>query len=372
VNGLRRHVQLPCRRSVFVLALVSALTTLDFAGVHEAAAQPAGRTEPEPSAAALVAARELFRQATEDVDAGRFDVALGKFRRVAAVKETAAVRFNIARCEEQLGKLGAALNDFENASREAAGDPKAADIGKMSQDRANELRPRVPRLTLTPPARGISDDLVVKLDGEKQPNAALGVPLPVDPGHHAVEATSGTSTFKREIDLRDRQSETIAIDFGGGKPKDGVATPGDHPPKDTAPPAEESAPNRIPGFVVLGVGGVLGVTALAFAAVHNGNATDLKNQKTSAGCTITNPNGGDPVCPPNIDPKVQQDLNSLQDKSKRNANIAIGFGIASGVALAVGAYLVIWPPGGGGSAKKTAAEARLVPTLGGAALLGRF
>ena len=79
-----------------------------------------------------MAARELFRQGTEDADAGRFAEALEKFKRVAAVKETAAVRFNLARCEEALGKTGAALADFELAEREGRQDPKAEDVGKLA------------------------------------------------------------------------------------------------------------------------------------------------------------------------------------------------------------------------------------------------
>ena len=70
------------------------------------------RRRKDSSPAEIVAARELFRQGTEDADAGRFSEGLAKFKRVAAVKETAAVRFNIARCEESRQNRGSPWPTF--------------------------------------------------------------------------------------------------------------------------------------------------------------------------------------------------------------------------------------------------------------------
>jgi hypothetical protein len=218
----------------------------------------------------------------------------------------------------------------------------------------------VPRLTLTPPP-AVSDELVVKLDGERQPNATLGVPLPIDPGHHVVEASNGPASFRREIDLKERQAETIRIELSGGS----ADTPSTPATPDTTPTKpREGGPSRVPGIIVLGAGAALAGTALVFAIIHNGEANDLDTNKKKY-CTL--PNG---ACPES----AKAILNPMQDDSDRHLKMAIGFGIAGGAVLLAGVYLFVFPPGGGTTDKKTTAihDLRLVPGPGGASLVGRF
>ena len=354
VNGLSPGVH-SCVRSLAKPFLSWALVAI-LAG---AVAQPAWAQAPEPSPQALVAARELFREATADVDASNFDAALGKFRRVAAVKETAAVRYNIARCEEQLGKLGGALADYELAEREGAGDAKAADIARMAGERATAIRPRVPRLTIAPPNRPLTD-LVVRLDGDTQPRGTLGVALPVDPGMHRVEATTaGGASFTKNVTLAEGETSQVQLDFPTAPPPAN--------PVDALPPAgEPGTPNRLPGYILLGVGGALGITSAAFLLLHNQAADDLATQKTTD-CTLP---GG--LCPEG----ARTRLDTLQNSAKRDEGLAIGFGVGAVVALGVGAYLVIKPGSTGSTTpaatKTTTPSARLVPALGGVLVIGDF
>ena len=69
----------------------------------------------EPTRAELVAARDMFGEARDEEKAGNWTKALTLFEAVAKVKLTPQVRFHIALCEEQTGKLLEALNDFERA-----------------------------------------------------------------------------------------------------------------------------------------------------------------------------------------------------------------------------------------------------------------
>jgi hypothetical protein len=354
VNGLSPGVH-SCVRSFAKPFLSWGLVAVLAAGV----AQPAWAQAPEPSPQALVAARELFREATGDVDAGNFEQALGKFRRVAAVKETAAVRYNIARCEEQLGKLGGALADYELAEREGAGDAKAADIAKMAGERAAAIRPRVPRLTIAPPNRPVTE-LVVRLDGDTQPRGTLGVALPVDPGTHRVEATTaGGASFTKDVTLAEGETSQVQVDFPNAP-----ALPA---PVETLPPPEPDSPNRVPGYIVLGLGGALGVTSFVFLLLHNQAASDLETQKTTD-CTLV-PGG---LCPES----ARANLDPLQSSAKRNEGLAIGFGVGAAVAIGVGAYLVLKPGSSTGGApaatKTTTPSARLVPGLGGVLVVGDF
>ncbi len=338
-----------------MLALLSALAP------SSAALAQAPGPAPEASPQALVAARELFREATADVDANRFDTALSKFRRVAAVKETFAVRYNIARCEEQLGKLGAALGDYELAEREGGGDPKGSDIAKLAHDRAAALRPRVARLTITPPPDG-APDLVVKLDGQPQPGGTLGVALPVDPGAHKVEATRGKATFVKDLTLGEGESGAVAIALVAPPTP---ATPSD----DDAPPtttSDTAHPNRLPGYILLGVGGALGVTSFVFLLLHNQASSDLNAQK-AIDCTLPGSR-----CPSS----ARDHLDPLQSSAQRDGGLAIGFGVGAVVAAGAGLYLVLRPAASPAPATETpktsTPSARLVPAPGGVIVVGEF
>ena len=163
----------------------------------------------EPGASALVAARELFREAGQDADAGKFALALEKYRRVAAVKETGQVRFNIARCEEQLGQIASALADYELVERDmhdAHGDAEN-ELRGTSRERGNALRPRVPRLTLKGPL--------------PQPPSFVVRRSPDEAGDHhegpdaALEAADERRHLLGRLDrLDDRERTIVSLRFG--------------------------------------------------------------------------------------------------------------------------------------------------------------
>src|SRR5438270_13549817 len=88
------------------------------------------------------AARELFRAAERDEDANRWADALEKFRRVGAVKLSAAVRYNIALCEEHLGQLVAALADYTLAESQAQSEG-AQDVTPLGAEKLKALKARV-------------------------------------------------------------------------------------------------------------------------------------------------------------------------------------------------------------------------------------
>ena len=72
----------------------------------------------------LKRARAQFQQATELEQAGNWAAALQRFREVGQVRMTPQVRFHIAVCEENLGRLVTALGGYELALAEAAPLPR--------------------------------------------------------------------------------------------------------------------------------------------------------------------------------------------------------------------------------------------------------
>jgi hypothetical protein len=278
---LARLVQRQIRRRgvpVVVQGLCAVITTLC---APPAAAEP---EQADASPTALVAARELFREAAGDADAGRWEQAWGKFKRVSAVKETASVRYNIARCEEALSHLALALADYELAERESAGDAKATEIGSLAHDAANTLRPAVPRLTLIvdrPPP-----DLAVSVDGEKVSPATFGVALPIDPGRHMIEATAmGRRKFRKDVELHKAESERVAIvlPVEGEGERATATTPGE---------ARSGSGQQTLGMIAVGGGVVLAGTAGAFVLLQRSAASSFTDLCPGGQCKASDASQG--------------------------------------------------------------------------------
>jgi hypothetical protein len=277
----------------------------------------------EPSASALVAARELFREAGQDADAGKFGLALEKYRRVVAVKETGQVRFNIARCEEQLGQIASALADYELVERDLRdvhGDAEN-ELRNTSRDRGNALRPRVPRLTLMAPLPE-PPNFVVRLDGAVIADAALGVPLPVDPGRHRVEASAGGRLpLTAELEVREKEARRVPLELeksAAGQQADvGTST------------SSDGSTQRALGWVAIGGGVVMGALSIVFLAEHNSIVSDV----TAAGAC---PNDGQ--C---VSASARTSAEGRQSGANTTAGLSVGFAIGAVAAAGAGVGLVL-------------------------------
>ena len=107
------------------------------------ASPPAHAQDPaaENSAEALKRAREQFGQALALQTAGDWAGALTLLKEVAAVKSTPQVRFNMALCEEKLGKLVAALGDYELAAADARAEKADQVAEEVPEIEAKAVRP---------------------------------------------------------------------------------------------------------------------------------------------------------------------------------------------------------------------------------------
>lgn len=212
---------------------------------------PAG---PEPSDAELAAARALFQEGIDLEKSGDWAGAQEKFKRVGDVKMTPQVRFHIALCDENLGRWVAAINGFERAADLARGDDKAKSVLENAPERAEKLRARVPRLTIE-----ISGKLTVSeiyLDGSAVAKSLLGTALPVDVGKHRIELrTDGDIKLVRDVELAEKESETVTIEVDDKDPPPPPLVPtttATAPPPPPPPPPPE--PSKVPAYVVGGAG----------------------------------------------------------------------------------------------------------------------
>jgi hypothetical protein len=218
-----------------------------------------------PTEGQLTAARGLFLEAEKDEDALRWQDALDKLTRIAAVKLTSGIRYHIALCEEHLGHLVSALRDYKAAANQAR-EENAADVLRLVDKRVIDSTERIPQLVLV--LVPSLPNATVRLDGE---TIRPGVPIPVDPGTHNVDAVApGFAEATRIVTLEERASTSIEVKL------DPTAPPAPPPvlvpaPEVTRPPPRTSTSrDRTPAMVAAaGAVGLAGFGVVAYVIAGN-------------------------------------------------------------------------------------------------------
>ncbi|WP_433926076.1 hypothetical protein AB3662_24425 [Sorangium cellulosum] len=194
------------------------------------------------------AAQALFDAARQLMAQGKYADACPKLEESQRLDPGIGTQFNLATCYEQLGRTASAWSTF----LEVAGAAKAAgqvEREKVARQRATALEPRLIRLTITAPADAPAD-LQVKRDGAPVGRAQWGIPVPVDPGKHTIEASAaGRAPFAKTVEVtRAGASEAVAIPpLPAGEPARAAAQPATgatgaaRPTSGAAPPASGAA-----------------------------------------------------------------------------------------------------------------------------------
>jgi hypothetical protein len=287
---------------------------------------------------ALASARRLFTEAVADQGAKRYDVALGKFQQVAAVRETANVRYRIAACLEALGRGAEALASYDAAVRLGATEGGASDVVQAARERAAKLDATVAHLVVGLPAAPPAG-LEVKVDGTPVDAGSLASSsaLPLDPGHHTLTATApGRTPFETGVVLQAGSRVSIAVTLAEAPPP-APDPPGKPPP--VPPEAPPAAPDRTAAWISFGVGGALAAGAVVSLVLRQSNLSTLQHD-----CTTQS--DGNFSCPGS----TAGDVNPAHDAAQIEGPLAIGLAAGAVVAVGVGAWLLAAPPGGGHAA----------------------
>ena len=219
-------------------------------------------------------AEALFQAAKSAFEAGRYAEACQKFAESQRLDPGAGTLINLAACREKTHELALAWEAWQEALRSLTNDDERR---PEVQRRAKALEGRVPHLTVEL-APGAPPDSHVSRDGIELGQAALGVPIPVDPGKHVIEVTaSGRQKKSFEIDLAESKSEKLTVEPGEALPPE-TPPPAAKPvvsPKPIAPAPKPEADRgrgnntKTLGYVIGGigvagiaVGGVTGLLAL--------------------------------------------------------------------------------------------------------------
>ena len=288
----------------------------------------------EPSEGGAAAAESLFQEARRLMDAKRYSEACPKLVASQKIAPAVGTLLNLADCYEKAGQLASAWARFHEAIALAQRLGRA-DREKTARERADKLEPRLIKLSITTQEK----DVEVKLDGNVLDAAALGTPVPVDPGKHAIEAAAkGKKSFTTTVDVSDRArspsveipaldvdpdaSSPVKSSSGGSSGKGG---------QESEEPSSGPSTQRIVSYVALGLGAVgVGVGAI-FGLRTSSIWADAKTHCTGIECDRTGV--------------------TLATDAKNAGTVSTISFVAGGVLLAGGAILFFTSPSSSSSSK---------------------
>jgi hypothetical protein len=247
------------------------------------------RAEAQVSDAAM--AESLFREAKRLMNEKRPAEACPKFAESFRLDAGLGTLLNLAACHEAEGKLASAWARFTEAETRARREGDGA-RAEFAAAHGRALEPRLSRLTIVvAPGAGV-DGLDIAIDERHLSAAALGLPMPVDPGTHRFKATApGKKPWSADVATpAEGQTLTVTIPVleaaAAEVPKATAPAPAAAPapvpapappPAPAAPSSAEESPSRITlPFVISAVAaGALTAGAIATGIMYTGAQQDF-------------------------------------------------------------------------------------------------
>jgi len=217
-------------------------------------------------------AEALYRQARDLMAAGKYDQACPKFAESQRLDPATGTLLNLAACHEKQGRLATAWLEYSDAQMAARRDARE-DRVDYARTRAQELEPKLSRLTLTLASGADEAALSIELDGASVGRAVLGAPTPVDPGLHTVRVSApGKKPWSASVQvgaMADQQSLVIpALEMAPpeavapAKVEPTVTGPSANPRDELTPPVPSSV--YVAGGITLAFAAGAGVSGLAY------------------------------------------------------------------------------------------------------------
>jgi tetratricopeptide (TPR) repeat protein len=191
------------RRAARAFALAAWLLA---AGSFLAGAPPSAQAQ---DAGDTATARELFIQASALGRQGQWDSARGLYERSLALKRAPITLYSLGVAQKHTGRWVEAIESFRQFLAEPSSSGTKA-YETPARAAIAELEPRLARITVV--VDKAVADARVELDGQPLAAASLGVPRPVNPGAHVIEATAaGRKRLRRAITVQEAARETIEL-----------------------------------------------------------------------------------------------------------------------------------------------------------------
>jgi hypothetical protein len=338
-------------------SLVASFVAVGLVSLLPAAASAQGQSD--------VAANALFDQARGLMKQGKYAEACPKLAESERLAPSGGTLLNLADCYEHTGQTASAWAAWKDAAARANAAGKS-DVEKRTLARAAALEPNLAKLAVSVDPASDVPGLEVKRDGVKMGHAEFGVPIPVDPGTHVIDATApNKQPFSGKVDVAAKQPNATLtvtlVDAPQAAPAPEAASapaaaPAAAPATAPAPeqPASSWSTQKTVALIVGGVGVVgIGVGSAFGLIAKSKNDQALQNCRTSTLCSQTG-----------LD---------LTSDAKSAATVSTISFIAGGVALAGGIVLWLTAPS---SSPSSATGLRFVPlvgsSLGGGAVSGTW
>jgi hypothetical protein len=237
----------------------------------------------------------LFDKGVADMEAKRFASACPAIEESQRIDPRPGTLFTLAECLAGWGKVASAVaryQDYADLVPRLAPQQQARHRERLATARAQlaKLKPTVPTLTLVLPANAPADTTVTR-NGETLGSAALGLPLPVDPGtYEIITHAPGMPDQQTNVTLELGEAKRVELELGAAPASVPVASA---PPAAAPVPQQNSVPDAPPpppasgsgrrtaayvsgGIGVAGVllGSVTGVLVLGKKQTVNDNCTD--------------------------------------------------------------------------------------------------
>lgn len=302
-----------------------------------------------------VAAEALFKAARALVDKGDDAAGCPKFEASLALNPSASTQINIARCREREGKLATAWHDYHRAlvlNRETAGEQRRRSLDEVANKGIAALEPRVPKLVIV--VKGAPSGMEVLRDGTALPAAALGEPLPVDPGPHEIRASApGHEAETRSITLAEGETTTVELTLRAAA---AAAASAAKPPTR----ANEAQGGGAPAWAWIS-----GAAGIALAGASVGFLIDDLSAISALRESCREVPGGT-YCDPGYD------FAADNARKNRDFGLFVGLGAAGLVAMGVAAYGIVRSGDEAAPAPAAVAVPWIAPSGAGASISGSF
>jgi hypothetical protein len=242
-------------------------------------------------ASSQAAAQALFEQARQLMADGKFAEACPKFVESQKLDPGAGTLLNLGACYEKNGQTASAWVTFKDAA--AAADVKhRADWSARARDRARVLEATLSRLIIDVPAevKAVAGVEVTR-DGVEVGSAVWGVPIPVDPGDHVVEAVApGKKHWQTTAHVGQKSDQAhvaVPVLEDDVVPTAVAAAPAPaQAPSEPPPPSpSDGSGQRTAGLVVGGVGVAGVVVGSIFGVMAMGKESSSKTACPTSECS---------------------------------------------------------------------------------------
>lgn len=246
------------------------------------------------------AARMLGTDGVKLALSGDCPGAVDKLSRAEALVHAPTTALPLAQCDIKLGKLVAGTEILNRVVHEplAPTAPKSwTDAKQQAQTLLDATAPRIPKLRIhidRPP--GATGSVQVAVDGESVPTVLLDNDRPTDPGmHHVTASADGVPPAAADVSLTEGQTQSVALRVDASPTPAAAAAPGASQtpaPVPETPTGEHHGPNRVPAYVLWGVGGA-GIVVGSIFGIAALNAKNSLNSACSSNQTCPSSSQGD-------------------------------------------------------------------------------